>query len=96
MFTREGSGFIRADANVATATLRPLSKGQLGGQQDCCKNNNVPIDQRSIGSCVNSALPPKVKTSVTTIRDTICQQSVDNPLTRRIVSIFDAALRVKP
>ncbi|MDO8554615.1 MAG: hypothetical protein Q7S22_07440 [Candidatus Micrarchaeota archaeon] len=41
----KGCGFIRADANVATATLRPLSKGQLGGQ-----------------SCVNSALPPKVKT----------------------------------
>ncbi|MDO8554419.1 MAG: hypothetical protein Q7S22_06435 [Candidatus Micrarchaeota archaeon] len=41
----KGCGFIKADANVATATLRPLSKGQLGGQ-----------------SCVNSALPPKVKT----------------------------------
>ncbi|MDO8554090.1 MAG: Glu-tRNA(Gln) amidotransferase subunit GatD [Candidatus Micrarchaeota archaeon] len=41
----KGCGFIRADANVAKATLRPLSKGQLGGQ-----------------SCVNSALPPKVKT----------------------------------
>ncbi|MDO8553897.1 MAG: hypothetical protein Q7S22_03770 [Candidatus Micrarchaeota archaeon] len=24
--------------------------------------DDLPIDQRSIGSCVNSALPPKVKT----------------------------------
>ncbi|MDO8553797.1 MAG: hypothetical protein Q7S22_03245, partial [Candidatus Micrarchaeota archaeon] len=36
----KGCGFIGADANVATATLRPLSKGQLGGQS--CVNSALP------------------------------------------------------
>ncbi|MDO8553682.1 MAG: hypothetical protein Q7S22_02655 [Candidatus Micrarchaeota archaeon] len=64
----KGSGF-KADANVANATLRPLSDKLVA------LSNKMPIvvmqqlgGQLGGQSCVNSALPPKVETIDTTYR----------------------------
>ena len=55
------------NAIVVLTTMRPRDCRSKKRQYAYCPGDNHVV-RRTIGSCVNSALPPKVKTIDTTLR----------------------------